>query len=329
MVASLEIGTCAAEAGEKATGRLLVGERPGGGGISLPIMVANGAQEGPCVWLNGAIHGDEPEGPLSIFGVFDTLDPTEMKGTVVGVPALNPLAFEAAERGNPFDTFSYDMNRNYPGSDSGFLSDRIAHAHFNAMKAHADYEVSIHSGGSHSYLAQAVIFGPNDKSLELAKSLGPGWDLLLRSFSTQGSPMAEMVQLDRAGVTLELGGLCDTRPDRFRANAKTLSDAMTNILKHLDVIPGQAQYEQNVSIGSAEVVGVNRGGLWVPLKGLPLREPVDEGTILAHVRSLEGEILEEVRAPTDCVIFGIRTRPQIFAGEWAVFYSVIEEGAGT
>ncbi len=193
------------------------------------------------------------------------------------------------------------------------------------MKGSADYEISIHSGGAHSYLAQAVIFGPGEESLSLAKALGPGWNLLLRSFSSKGSPMAEMGQLGRAGVTVELGGLCDTRPEGFLRNGEILARAMINVLRHLGVAPGKAEYEQRLLIGSAEVIGVSRSGLWVPEENLPLRQTVAEGTLVAKVLSLTGEVLEEVRAPTDCVIFGIRTRPQIFVGEWAVFYSVIEE----
>ena len=33
----------------------------------IPIIVYRGVEEGPILWLNGATHGDEPEGPFSIF----------------------------------------------------------------------------------------------------------------------------------------------------------------------------------------------------------------------------------------------------------------------
>ena len=40
-------------------------------------------------------------GALSIFKLFAALDADEMRGTVVGVPAMNVPAFEAGKRGDP------------------------------------------------------------------------------------------------------------------------------------------------------------------------------------------------------------------------------------
>jgi predicted deacylase len=319
------VGTCRATTGTAASGIIDAGARADAGKIEIPVLVANGAKDGPRVWLNGSIHGDEPEGPLAVLEVFKALDPATMSGAVIGVPVINGMAFEAATRGNPLDTFAYDMNRIYPGRPDGFLSERIAHAHAQAMTAHADVEVSIHSGGAHSYLAQAAIFPQGDPSFALAKALGPGWDLLLRSFSSKGSPGAVMSGLGRAAITLELGGLCDTLPGRYRHNAGVLRDTILNILRHYHVIPGTARYAERWLIGSAEVIGVEQSGLWVPEPEPPLRRPIPKGTLLARVVSLaDGRVLEDVRAPKDCVVFGLRTRPQIQAGDWAVFYSVIE-----
>ena len=75
----------------------------------------NGAEGGPCFWVNGAIHGDEPEGPLACQIALAEVDPARLSGTLVLCPVLNVPAFEAAQRGNPADTFTYDMNRIYPG----------------------------------------------------------------------------------------------------------------------------------------------------------------------------------------------------------------------
>lgn len=321
---AVEVGSCRATSGTTASGSLVVGYRPDGCAIEVPVLIACGREPGPCIWINGSIHGDEPEGPLAILTLFRQLDPSTMRGTVIGIPVLNTMAFEACERGNPYDTFTYDMNRIYPGKPDGFLSERIAYAHYVAMKEQADLEISIHSGGAHSYLAQAAIFSRADKSLELAKALGPSWNLLLRSFATKGSPNAVMAELGKGGVTIELGGLCDTLPDRYLDTGGVLADTIMNVLRHFHVVDGEPRYANRWLIGSAEVMPVQQSGLWIPERRIPLRQPVKAGTLVATVVNLTGKVLEEVRTVKDCVIFGIRTRPQIFAGDWAVFYSVIE-----
>ena len=89
----------------------------------IPIIVVRGVEDGPTIWLNGATHGDEPEGPYSIFMTLRELDPLQMRGTVVAVPVMNVDAFTAGKRGNPLDGFTYDMNRCYPGRP-GWISNR-------------------------------------------------------------------------------------------------------------------------------------------------------------------------------------------------------------
>ena len=119
MTEPLKIGNVSAPPGTVNRGGIPVGHDLCGRGQEIPIIVYRGAEEGPILWLNGATHGDEPEGTFSIFLTLEQIDPEELRGTVVAVPAMNVDAFAAGSRGNPLDTFSYDMNRVYPGKPDG------------------------------------------------------------------------------------------------------------------------------------------------------------------------------------------------------------------
>jgi uncharacterized protein len=112
-------------------------------------------------------------------------------------PVVNPPAFEAAQRGNPLDTFSYDMNRIYPGRANGYLTERIAAAHAAAMGPVADIEISIHSGGAHSFLDKSIFVDERPESVELATAMGPGWGCIMSSFNPSGSPMAYLKSLGK------------------------------------------------------------------------------------------------------------------------------------
>ncbi len=114
-VKPITVGTATAQPGEVARGVIPVTTTAGGGELGIPVIVMNGAKSGPCVWVDGAIHGDEPEGPLACYLLAQDVDIKELSGTLVLVPVMNVGAYEAAQRGNPVDTFSYDMNRIYPG----------------------------------------------------------------------------------------------------------------------------------------------------------------------------------------------------------------------
>jgi len=321
----LTVGTARAARGAKAKGAIPVGERPGGGRIDIPLIVVNGGSDGPLLWIDGAIHGDEPEGPLSVFTLIDRLDPATLRGAIVGVPVLNVGAFEASQRGNPADLFTYDLNRIYPGRPDGHLTERVAHAHYTAMVAHADLEVSIHSGGAHSYLAFAQFYNATPDGLELAKAMGPQWDLLLKSFSDRGSPMAAMKQHGKPAITVELGGLCDTFPSRFRANGDALVRACLNIMRHYRMIDGEPEYAARWMIGQQKtVVLAPASGFWLPEPAV-LRQQIAAGTLMARIYTLHGDVAAEIRAPFDGIPFGMRTNPTVQLGDWCIFYGVVEE----
>jgi predicted deacylase len=325
MQQDLSIGTARARRGTVATGAIPVGTRAGGHPIEIPLIVLNGAGDGRVLWIDGGIHGDEPEGPLTVFRLMERLDPAAVRGAVVGIPVVNVGAFEANQRGNPADLFTYDLNRIYPGRPDGHLTERIAHAHYTAMVEHAGLEVSIHSGGAHSYLAFAQFYTPTPEGLELAKAMGPEWDLLLKSFSDRGSPMAAMKQHGKAAITVELGGMCDTFPTRFRANGEALERGILNIMKHYGMIDGAAQYAKRWMVGQQKTVLLApASGFWLPEPEV-LRQRITKDTLIAKILTMYGKVAAEIRAPYDGIPFGMRTNPTVQLGDWCVFYGVIEE----
>jgi predicted deacylase len=242
---TIEIGTARAEPGAVARGAMKVTELPAGGSLEIPVIVINGVNEGPCFWVDGSIHGDEPEGPFTCQKLAREIKPETLSGTLVLVPAMNPPAYEAGQRGNPLDTFSYDMNRIYPGRADGYLTERVAWVHSQWMRKFADLEISIHSGGAHSYLAETIFINEDPASDELAKAMGRGWDLVLSAISPKGNPMATMLEAGKPGITVELGGRSATSPEAMRRVVETLTEAARNIMRHYGMIDGKPHYAEH------------------------------------------------------------------------------------
>ena len=119
--ATITVGTAIAAPGVTARGFIPVTKLAGGAALEIPVIVINGSRPGPCLWVDAAIHGDEPEGTLTCHALARQLVASQLSGTLVLVPAMNVPAYEAGQRGNPLDTFSYDMNRIYPGRADGYL----------------------------------------------------------------------------------------------------------------------------------------------------------------------------------------------------------------
>ena len=84
-----------------------------GADVTLPVRVVHGREDGPRIWIDAAIHGDEVAGVEVVRQVMAGLDPKTFRGTLVAVPIVNVLGFMTGDRYLPDRR---DLNRSFPGS---------------------------------------------------------------------------------------------------------------------------------------------------------------------------------------------------------------------
>ena len=88
-----------------------------------------------------------------------------MSGTVIVIPVCNPFGFQGGMRHNPD---LVELNRRFPGSPAGAVSDQLAHALFTMLKEHVDCVIDVHSGTA----IRATEFSYDYGNLELTASFG-------------------------------------------------------------------------------------------------------------------------------------------------------------
>ncbi|MFC6753351.1 deacylase, partial [Halorubrum tibetense] len=71
--APIELGTASAAPGEVDRGWLDVADLPTGTAERLPVIVANGVDPGPTLWLTGGVHGDEATGVAVVLDTVEAL----------------------------------------------------------------------------------------------------------------------------------------------------------------------------------------------------------------------------------------------------------------
>jgi len=321
---TITVGTASAKPGDIARGFLPGPTLAAGTKIEMPVVVINGAKPGRVLWVNGAIHGDEPEGPLGCQLAMRRIDPAKLSGAVVLVPVLNVLAFAAAERGNPLDTFSYDMNRMYPGKPGGYFTDRLAQAHHAAMIDLADLEISIHSGGAHSFLDKAIFVDETPEAVELAKAMGEGWGCIMSNFNPTGSPMAAMKAAGKTGITVELGGRSATTPEAFRAVGEEFAKSILNICYHYGMLDGTATTPKPAWKGVQEALLAPASGLFLPVEGVKFLTMMKKGDPIARIVDIFGDEQATLVAPADGMFFGLRALPNVNEGDWCCFFCKVE-----
>jgi N-alpha-acetyl-L-2,4-diaminobutyrate deacetylase len=129
----------------------------------VPIaVIANG--KGPTVVIEGGNHGDEHEGPIVIGELARELDPGEIQGRLILMPANNVPAVIASRRTSPIDGLNF--NRTFPGNPEGTITQQISAYVADVVFPMAEAFLDLHSGGSSlDFIPSAVIEPTKDEAL--------------------------------------------------------------------------------------------------------------------------------------------------------------------
>jgi hypothetical protein len=138
------------------------------GHIAIPIAVIQNGR-GPTVFFMAGNHGDEYEGQIALCRLIRELEPAEIQGRVIILPAANlPAALDGA-RISPID--QGNLNRAFPGDPDGPPTAQIAHYIDSVLFPLADHFHDLHSGGSSlDYVPFASMHQSDDEALN-ARSL--------------------------------------------------------------------------------------------------------------------------------------------------------------
>lgn len=169
--------------------------------VDTPVLVVNGAWDGPTLCLTAAIHGDELNGIEMVRRVLYDLDPKKLHGMVVGVPIVNLLGFSRNSRYLPDRR---DLNRYFPGNAKGSVAARLAHAFFNDVIKHCNALVDLHTGSFYrTNISQLRADMSKPNVAEFAELFG---DIPVLNTGGNGSSLrAAAVRAGIPAVTLEAG----------------------------------------------------------------------------------------------------------------------------
>src|SRR6056297_2541872 len=207
------------------------------GAVMIPIsVIRNGA--GPTALVTAGNHGDEYEGPIALHDLAAALDPAQITGRIIILPAMNAPAFRAGTRTSPID--GGNLNRLFPGRPDGTPTQKIADYVTRHLLPLADCVLDFHSGGKTlDFLPLAACHILPDKALEAR---------CREAVAAFGAPYAlQMIEMDAVGmfdttaeamgktfVTTELGGAGTATPDSI-AIAKR---GLRGFLAHAGILAG-------------------------------------------------------------------------------------------
>ena len=296
---TLRIRGVAADRGQRAQGFITIGETPSGP-IQFPVVIINGADDGPVLCLTAGVHATEYAPIDAVMRVGQSLDATTLRGAVIAVPVVNMRMFESrAPFVSPLD--GLNLNKAASGRADGSISEILAKVLLDEVIGRGAYHIDLHAGDMGEMLLPFAGY-----ALTGVPALDEAGEALARLYSPKLISLATSTGLippfadgicwaaTRRGVVsifAESGG----NGTLEEADVRVHVDGVTNVMRYLRMIDGAPPtVGARVSARDRKVVRATRAGL------LRLRVKIGDelvaGQDVADVCNVFGEVVETVRS---------------------------------
>jgi predicted deacylase len=277
--------------------------------VVMSTQVIRGRRPGPCLFVSAAVHGDEINGVEIIRRLIRSPALKHLRGTLIAVPVVNVYGFVRQSRYLPDRR---DLNRCFPGSETGSLAGRLAHSFLEEVVSKADYGIDLHTGAIYrENLSQVRASFDKGGVLErLAKAFGS--PVILNAEMRDGS-LREAACAQGVPVLVYEGGEA-LRFDEMviRAGVRGVIGVM-RALEMLRPAERRSRRPEPVVARSSQWVRAPQSGILRAAK--PLGAQVRKSEVLGWIADPLGGNEAAVKAPVAGVVIGKLNLPLVNEGE--------------
>ena len=313
--------------GERAYFTVPAGELAHKAVVQLPVIVVAGKKEGPVLWINGTVHGDELNGSYAAWELSGEIDPEQLSGALVVTPICNPIAFECRNKISAIDNM--DMDTAFPGDPEGMMTQRIAHMIYREIKANAGAVISFHTMATpyraNPYSVRKIIPGVSDSVNEVSEGMQRAFGVVTNCVvdlrgDTNELPGVTSGALDitcmKDGISAfmgEMGQGGKVETEYVEAAKK----GILNVMRYLKMLDGPVEKPgRQVLITKRRFLRSDKGGM--------IRMNVKSGDEVKAGESLldlhyYGDEMESYPARSDCYVIGVRENPVVSTGDRVAF----------
>ncbi len=274
--------------------------------IEIPVHVFRSKNDGPVVLLIAGMHGDEINGieiirKLLKGNYFSKL----LRGTVIAIPIINIVSFLNGSRDLPDGR---DLNRCFPGSQSGSLGSRIAWDLMNDVLPQIDHGIDFHTGGAkiNNYPQLRCVFD-DEENVELAKLFGAPFVLNSayrdKTFRKEASKKGKRILVYEAGESLRFNTLAITEG----------INGCLRMMNKLKMIEAKVPDSKTIVLNDTKWVRAKISGLFRTTKKYGTF--IEKNQVIGTISDPYGEMELELKAPDDGFIIGINNQPVINEGD--------------
>jgi predicted deacylase len=280
--------------------------------VTMPVHVIHGKRDGPVLFLSAAIHGDEINGVEVIRRILSLNSIKRLKGTLLAIPVVNVFGFDGHSRYLPDRR---DLNRSFPGTESGSLAGRLASIFMNEIICRADIGIDLHTAAIHrDNLPQIRADLKNEQLNQLARAFAapvvlhsaPPSGALRNAAEKEGVPVmvyeaGEALRFDEVSIRVAVRGIL-------------------NVMRELGMLSTKSRARKikpPVILRSSKWVRASVSGI---LRAqVKLGDMVSKGDVLGFISDPAGKADAVVEASSSGIIIGRTNIPLIYEGE-ALFH---------
>ena len=280
--------------------------------LELPVHIVHGRRAGPTLFVSAAVHGDELNGLEVCQRLLEYKGLNRLQGTLLVIPVVNVYGMIHQTRYLPDRR---DLNRSFPGSETGSLASRLANLFMREIVARCTHGIDLHTGAIlRSNLPQIRANLEDPATTEMARAFGV--PVLLNSPLRDGSLRAAAAE--HSVLTLLYEGGEALRYDEVAIRAGF--QGVIAVMRHIGMLKPQKRRRSPVEPFTAKTSS------WVraPESGmlrqtLALGRQVAKGDLLGIVCDPYSSYQVPVKSPFTGIVVGRSESPVAHEGD-ALFH---------
>ncbi len=264
--------------------------------IHVPHVIISGRKPGALLLVTAGIHNAEFVGIQAAIELSSEIDPEKLSGILVIVPVANRSGFENRTMSIVHED-GKNLNRVFPGDESGTAADRLAHLLFNTFIKYADAYVDLHSGDGYEELIPYVYYVGDTVCEKKASAMASCVDteFIVRSRCKTGGAYNIASVNGIPSVLIERGQLSMYPREEIDADK---SDVI-NIMKYLGMLDGAHETYTKTPLIEHELFSPATG-CWYP--EFHPGDAFFEGEKLGTIQDYFGKMIHEITATETGII---------------------------
>jgi predicted deacylase len=280
--------------------------------ILVPVIIERAKVDGPTVLLMAGMHGDEINGVEIIRRVIRKGFNKPQIGTIICLPVFNIFGFLNLKRELPDGR---DLNRSFPGSESGSLAAQFAFHFMKEIAPHVDYVIDFHTGSAQrNNFPQIRCVLENEESVALAKIFNPPY--ILNSSYISKTIRESISKLDKKMLLFE-GGKTNSIEEFI------VEEGLNGVKRFLSHM-GMRTFKIDISKDRTPVILSESRWMRSPNSGMfqatvTNGARVTKGEVIGIVTDPYGKIERKVKAHSNGYIICLNESPVVYKGD-AIFH---------